>query len=413
MPTSDGLPDDIVLTTAGADIGSATTHFVFARIVLRRSGFTARHTVAERSVLARSVVAATRFGPGGLIDAAFVDGAYDDALAAAGLSTSDIDTGAVIVTGAAARKANARTVAEIFAHRAGGFVCAVAGDHLEARLAAYGSGAVAASRAAGNRVLNIDVGGATTKLAVIESGVVTTTEWVPVGARHTADPGPVLRAAGRLGRFDEVRFSGGVAEYIYGRESRDFGDHGRLLGAALLSRARELPGPLADAPIGIRATVIGAAQHTVRVSGSTVLADAVLPLRNLPVCPVRAPIGDETGVHRAVRAALKRAEPDAALALRWDGPPTYARLRATAAGLAAAVREIRGLDVLICLLVDGDVGRTLGLLLREEIGWAGPVVSVDGIRARELDLVDIGAPLTGSTVLPVTVKSLLFHTAEY
>ncbi|MEV4513357.1 ethanolamine ammonia-lyase reactivating factor EutA [Dactylosporangium sp. NPDC049525] len=416
MPASDGLPDDIVLTSAGADIGSATTHFVFSRILLRRTGFTARHEVAGREILHRSEIAATRFD-GDYIDAAFVEDAYAAALAAAGLSTVDIDTGAVIVTGAAARTANARSVAEVFARSAGGFVCAVAGDHLEAVLAAHGSGAVAASRADGTRVLNVDIGGATTKLAAVERGVITATDWVPVGARHTADPGPILTAAARLGRFDAVRCSGGVAEYVYGRETRDFGDHGPALAAALLDRAGALPGPLVEAPLGIRATVIGAAQHTVQVSGSTVLADAVLPLRNLPVCPVDAPIGDAAGTQRAVRAALDRLDPAAALAaalaLRWDGPPSYARLRATVDGIGTAAGRVRGSDAPLCLLVDGDVGRTLGVLLRDEFGWRGPVVAVDGVEAQALDLVDIGLPLPGSTVLPVTIKSLIFHSQEF
>ena len=36
-----------------------------------------------------------------------------------------------------------------------------------------------------------------------------------------------------LDRLDGIMFSGGVAEYIYGREPRDFGDLGQLLGLAL------------------------------------------------------------------------------------------------------------------------------------------------------------------------------------
>ena len=39
-----------------------------------------------------------------------------------------------------------------------------------------------------------------------------------------------------LGRIDGVMFSGGVGEYVYGREERDFGDMGRRLGAAMRRR---------------------------------------------------------------------------------------------------------------------------------------------------------------------------------
>jgi hypothetical protein len=40
-----------------------------------------------------------------------------------------------------------------------------------------------------------------------------------------------------LGHIDGVMFSGGVGEYVYGREARDFGDMGRRLGQAIRRRA--------------------------------------------------------------------------------------------------------------------------------------------------------------------------------
>lgn len=53
--------------------------------------------------------------------------------------------------------------ADLFAAGSGKFVCASAGHHLESALAAQGSGAVALSRRHGNVILNIDIGGGTTK----------------------------------------------------------------------------------------------------------------------------------------------------------------------------------------------------------------------------------------------------------
>src|SRR5262249_39126648 len=88
-------------------------------------------------------------------------------------------------------------------------------------------------------------------------------------------------------RIDAMTFSGGVAEYLYKRESRGFGDLGSELAEALrhaLAHRRDLP-PVWDPGQGIRATVIGAAQFPVQISGNTILiADpAQLPLQNLPV----------------------------------------------------------------------------------------------------------------------------------
>ena len=53
-----------------------------------------------------------------------------------------------------------------------------------------------------------------------------------------------------LGRIDGVMFSGGVGEYVYGREDRDFGDMGRRLGGAIRRRIENgaLPWPLPTKP---------------------------------------------------------------------------------------------------------------------------------------------------------------------
>jgi len=52
----------------------------------------------------------------------------------------------VIITGEAARRDNARKIAELFSDEAGRFVCATAGPRLETTMAAHGSGAVQQSR---------------------------------------------------------------------------------------------------------------------------------------------------------------------------------------------------------------------------------------------------------------------------
>ncbi len=106
--------------------------------------------------------------------------------AAAGLGRNDIDTGAVIITGEAARRDNAAKIAELFADETGKFVCATAGPTLETIMAAHGSGAVRQSREQGLTLLNIDVGGGTTKISVIEAGRIRSTAAVNIGARLVA-----------------------------------------------------------------------------------------------------------------------------------------------------------------------------------------------------------------------------------
>ena len=74
------------------------------------------------------------------------------------------------MTGEAIRRDNARAIADLFAAQRGNFVCATAGHNFEAQLAANGSGAVAYSAEQQCRVLNVDIGGGTTKLAVADRG---------------------------------------------------------------------------------------------------------------------------------------------------------------------------------------------------------------------------------------------------
>src|SRR5436305_4889770 len=91
-----------------------------------------------------------------------------------------------------------------------------------------------------------------------------------------------------LGRIDGLMFSGGVGEYVYGREERDFGDMGRRLGRAIRARidSGALPWKLLPAGECIRATALGASEYSVQLSGNTTyITDpaTLLPRRNLQV----------------------------------------------------------------------------------------------------------------------------------
>src|SRR2546427_2221777 len=176
------------LTSVGIDIGSSTSHLVFSRLTLRRAGaaWSGRFTVTNREVLYRSQIMLTPYLARTLIDLEKVQQFIEAAYREAGLVPADIDTGAVIITGEALKKENAQPIVEYFAQYAGKFICAAAGHNHEALLAAYGCGAVALSQSAGKSVLNVDMGGGTTKFALIEGGVVAQTAAINVGARLIA-----------------------------------------------------------------------------------------------------------------------------------------------------------------------------------------------------------------------------------
>ena len=195
-----------------------------------------------------------------------------------------------------------------------------------------------------------------------------------------------------------ITFSGGVSEYIYGREERDFGDIARALAHRLAAACAsgEIALPLAEPREGIRATVIGASQFTVQVSGKTihVTEEADLPLRNVPVAAPRLVLGDTivvAEVARAIEAAIERAPAadDAPIAL-------------------AMVPHTSGRAPPLVLMIDGDIGRTLGHILEHELALGRDVVSIDGIELREFDFVDVGEVIRPADVVPVVIKSLLF-----
>src|SRR5436309_16086426 len=141
------MQDHVTLVSVGIDIGSAGTQVIFSRINLRRYGedLTSRYYVVSRETLYQSPNALTPYQSEELIDEAALGRIIDEAYAAAGLHPDKIDTGAVILTGEALRRENAAAIADVLSRQGGEFVCAAAGHHMEAMLAAYGSGAARVS----------------------------------------------------------------------------------------------------------------------------------------------------------------------------------------------------------------------------------------------------------------------------
>ena len=128
--------DEIVVLSVGVDIGSSTSHLVFSRIVLER--LDSRYVVSTREAFYQSDILLTPYAAEEEIDAAalgaFIDRQYRDA----NVDPDEIDTGALILTGVAVQRKNARAIGELFAKQAGKLVAVSAGDSLETVMAAYG-----------------------------------------------------------------------------------------------------------------------------------------------------------------------------------------------------------------------------------------------------------------------------------
>jgi len=235
------------------------------------------------------------------------------------------------------------------------------------------------------------------------------------GGRALLRLDPLLRRPA----VQQLTFSGGVSEYIYGREAQAYGDLGVLLAQEIRARVERWGPKLERASEGIRATVIGASQYTTQVSGSTIYVSPLeaLPLRNVPViAPAFALDGDEIDsatVAAEIKALLKRldlseAGTPVAVFVPWRGSATFQRLDAFCQGLTDGLAAVLADGHPLVLAGDGDVGGLMGIHLREEMQLDNAIVSVDGLELKEFDYIDIGTMLPNSGAVPVVIKSLIF-----
>src|SRR4029453_4972745 len=128
--------DEIVVLSVGVDIGSSTSHLVFSPTRVVRPP---RETFYQSDILLPPYSAEEEIDAAAL--GAFIERQYREA----NVDPDEIDTGALILTGVAVRRRNARKIGELFARQAGKMVAVSAGDSLETIMAAHGSGAAGPS----------------------------------------------------------------------------------------------------------------------------------------------------------------------------------------------------------------------------------------------------------------------------
>lgn len=475
--------DNVTMWSVGIDIGSAGTQVLFSRMHLRRQAvdLSSRYLVVKRETLFESPVALTPYESETRIDARALGEIVDQAYFEANLHPDNIDTGVVILTGEALRRENSARIANILSEKCGDLVCATAGHHMEATLAAHGSGAVQASFERDERLLNIDIGGGTTKLSVIEKGRICSTAAIHIGGRllATSDKGKIERLdpAGKthaaragfawnvghvaseeqlqavadsmasdlaaaltrrplpedvanlyltdpvsgLDNIDAVVFSGGVAEFVYQREDRDFCDLGQRLGKAIRRciDSGALPWKVLPDSQGIRSTALGCSEFTAQLSGNTGYISnpaALLPRRNVKVIRPEFNSGGHLSAdniadaikHHMVLFEVAEADDNLVLAFHWEGLPTFRRLKTMAEGIAAGLAHRIARNLPVYVVLDADIALNLGAVLQKEIGSNHDVMVIDGISLWDFDSIDLGRLRTPSNTVPVTIKSLIF-----
>jgi len=217
--------------------------------------------------------------------------------------------------------------------------------------------------------------------------------------------------------IDEYSFSGGVAELMYGGLNH-FDDIGHILADKIKLLTPRLSAPVVELPNKIRATVIGAGAYSLSISGCSGFRDDRIsfPIRNVPVLRVDVDQSKLSPEHviSQINTAFRRfdiEEGEDIIALYFKDPVrvSYPQLELFAKSVEAALANTIKNKLPVILIFETDIACSVGNVIRRETQVKTNLLSLDELKLKEGDWVDIGEPLVGGQVFPVTVKSLVFH----
>lgn len=214
-------------------------------------------------------------------------------------------------------------------------------------------------------------------------------------------------------KIDQVTFSGGVAECIYTdalvnniKECSIYGDIGPLLGQSIRLLFKEKEIKMREPAEKIRATVIGAGAHSIKLSGSTIIFDnSVLPKKNMPIAKLFESDEEDYNLIKQAMEEKQKIYGDEELAFFMKGPknPSYSLVKEIAKQI---VQFYKGKDRTIVFLVENDFAKALGQTIEVIKGVNGNTVCIDGVYVQEGDYIDIGNSI--GDIVPVVVKTLIF-----
>ncbi|NLX75302.1 MAG: ethanolamine ammonia-lyase reactivating factor EutA [Synergistaceae bacterium] len=179
------MPSEII-NSVGIDIGTSTTQLIFSRLVVenRASSYSVpRVEIIDKKVVYWSDIYFTPLLSPEVLDVNEIKKIVQDEYRKANMTPSMLQSGAVIITGEAARKENANEVLRSLSDSAGDFVVATAGPALESVLSARGAGTDTMSRNRGDVVVNLDLGGGTANIAAYNKGTLLGVTCLDIGGR--------------------------------------------------------------------------------------------------------------------------------------------------------------------------------------------------------------------------------------
>lgn len=373
----------------------------------------------------------------------------------AGVKPQDLKSGAVIITGESANKRNSEQVLHAISKLAGSFVAAQAGTQLESYLAGMGSGADKISSDTGMITANVDIGGGTTNISVFDNGECIDDCCLNIGGRlvkelndGTISFSPTVEnicrkknivitdftdeksisnvkklceimadiiaealGFGYMTEFHDmcvadhsltcgqrpqiVTFSGGVAQCMNEEHTIfEFGDIGVLLADAVKKSADKYPCKVIyENENPIRATVIGAGNFSMEISGSTIqYSDISLPIKNVRCVCELSQIGDEL----------------CAVCPKTVSSPSFEYVNNLAAEIYRSSKRLIENNLPLIVLIKYDFSKALGMCLKQLLPKNYPFICADSIVCKNGDYIDIGQPVANGKAVPVVVKTLVF-----
>lgn len=188
------------LLSVGVDVGTTTTQIIFSRLNLQdvsRPGQIPRIDITDRKVIYQSPIVFTPLIDFETIDADRLNEIVRREYAAAGVDPSQVETGAVIITGETAKKKNADEILRALSGLAGEFVVSVAGPNVESLIAGKGAGAAQYSQKNYATVTNVDIGGGSANSATFRAGNL-------IGAAAMNYGGRILEVENSTGRVRHI-----------------------------------------------------------------------------------------------------------------------------------------------------------------------------------------------------------------
>lgn len=214
-------------------------------------------------------------------------------------------------------------------------------------------------------------------------------------------------------KVDYISFSGGIGEYI-GQTNENIqlkdilkhNDMGPLLGTCISKEFEKYKKVLLSPKEKTRATVIGAGNHSLTISGSTITFDkSILPLKNIPIIKI---FDKEENLKDICFIGKKKLGiyGDTTVAISLIGPksPSYEEAKVIANEIIKLFEEINGP---IIVVLENDFAKALGQVISLNLNKKREVICIDKISTKNGDYIDMGLPIGDS--IPVVIKTLIYN----